>query len=85
MFNPFSWLKRKEQQVETSVALSVVRSALKVLGGALVGQGWLTDDQLTEAVGALITLAGIGWSAVIARNKTKQLTEPDTSAKLPSS
>jgi len=47
--------------VEDSIK-AVIRHFLTSLGGGLVAQGYLMGDDLNAAVGAVITLAGIGWS-----------------------
>lgn len=44
------------------IVAGIVRHVLTVLGGSLVTQGWLQDEQLTAGVGALLTLLGIAWS-----------------------
>ena len=44
--------------------LSLVRTLLKVGGAFLVAKGTITEPGLETAVGAIITLVGIVWSAV---------------------
>jgi hypothetical protein len=46
-----------------AVILGIVRHALTAAGGGLVAGGWLSGDDLHAAIGAIVTLAGIGWSA----------------------
>lgn len=40
----------------------IIRHILTVLGGGFVADGWLTDNELNSAVGAILTLIGVGWS-----------------------
>jgi hypothetical protein len=47
----------------------LLRQLLPFVGGLAVARGWLTTEQMTAAVGAIITLGGIGWS-IKANNKT---------------
>lgn len=47
---------------------SLIRHALTAAGGFLVAKGLASTEQITEVVGALITLIGVGWS--IKKNKT---------------
>jgi len=48
---------------------SLIRHALTAAGGFLVAKGIASTEQLTEIVGALLSLASIGWS--IKSNKKK--------------
>ena len=41
----------------------LIRHGLTALGGALVAKGVIDEAGLTEAVGALVTLIGVIWSA----------------------
>ena len=41
----------------------IIRHALTAIGGALVTKGVIDEAGLTEAVGALVTLIGVVWSA----------------------
>jgi len=41
----------------------LIRHGLTALGGALVAKGVIDEAGLTEAVGALVTLIGVVWSA----------------------
>lgn len=45
------------------IVAALLRHGLTYLGGFLVSSGWLTQDQSTQAVGAVVALAGIAWSA----------------------
>lgn len=58
---------RKKQD---SVLNGIVRHILTAAGGALVTRGYVGEAQLELAVGAVITLAGVIWSA-IAKRKSK--------------
>jgi len=50
----------------------ILRTVLLTVGGAQVGQGWLTDDQLQQLVGAVLTIVAVGWQiAAAARRRTK--------------
>jgi hypothetical protein len=51
--------------------LSAVRTLLKIAGTALVTKGITTDATLESAIGAIITIVGIIWSA-----KTHKETKP---------
>jgi hypothetical protein len=44
--------------------LAIIRHLLTTAGGALVANGVLTATQAQDGVGAVIVLAGIGWSLV---------------------
>ncbi len=48
--------------MDTAVLLGLFRHALTVAGGAAVSGGMLTQDDLTAAVGAIVTLAGLALS-----------------------
>ena len=41
---------------------SLIRHGLSAAGGFLVAKGMVSLDQINEIAGAIITLAGIGWS-----------------------
>lgn len=44
--------------------LGIVRHVLTFGGGYVVAKGWLTQPGLNEAIGALMTIAGIVWSVI---------------------
>lgn len=46
----------------------LIRHGLTALGGALVAKGIIDEAGLTEAVGALVTLIGVVWSAADKKN-----------------
>lgn len=48
--------------MSTPIVLGLIRHILTIAGGYLVAQGALEQGQVTEAIGALVTLAGVGWS-----------------------
>ena len=52
-----------------SMVLGIIRHALTTAGGALVGNGYLTGDELSSAVGAIVTLVGVAWSVYEKRSR----------------
>jgi hypothetical protein len=53
-----------------TVLNGIVRHILTAAGGALVAKGMIGEGELELVVGAIITLAGVAWSA-IAKKKGK--------------
>lgn len=51
----------------------IIRAILAAIGGNLAGQGWISDDQVQQASGAILTLFAIGWSVW---QKSRTRTEP---------
>lgn len=49
---------------------SLIRHALTAAGGFLVAKGLASADQIGELAGAIVSVAGIGWS--IFNNKSKK-------------
>lgn len=47
-----------------NIAMGALRHALTAGGGALVTQGIITNDQANWAVGAVVALVGLAWSAI---------------------
>lgn len=45
-----------------SAMLSLVRHALTAIGAQFVAQGYLSADELSAGVGAILTLVGLAWS-----------------------
>ncbi len=45
-----------------SMILGIVRHGLTTVGGVLVSKGVIDDAGWSEAVGAIVTLIGVGWS-----------------------
>ena len=41
---------------------SILRHILTAAGGFLVAKGLASADQLAELVGAVVSIAGVGWS-----------------------
>ncbi len=54
-------------KTKDTVLNGIVRHILTAAGGALVTKGMIAQTELELAVGAVITLAGIIWSAVAKR------------------
>ena len=50
--------------VTTDSILSAVRTLLGVAGGYFVGKGYLTQDQLTQVVTALLLLGPVAWGVL---------------------
>ena len=48
----------------TPIIAGLIRHALTTAGGALVTHGALSTDEMSAAIGAVITLIGIVWSAL---------------------
>lgn len=57
--NPKLSLKQKIMQ---PVITGIVRHLLTALGGGLVADGALDNEQLNIGIGAVVTLVGLGWS-----------------------
>lgn len=51
--------------------LAVLRHALSSVGGVLVTSGYLTSTEAATIVGAVLTIAGVGWS-IYERNQQAQ-------------
>jgi len=51
---------------------SLIRHVLTAAGGFLVAKGVASTEQLTEIVGALLSLASVGWSI---KNNSKKKPE----------
>ena len=52
-----------------ATVLGIVRHALTTAGGGLITAGYLTGNELTDAVGAVMVLIGVGLSI---NNKRQQ-------------
>lgn len=48
---------------------ATVRAVVIAVGGAIVAQGYLTEDQLVEIAGSIAIIVGFGWSLYIKRGK----------------
>ena len=53
----------KFTKTQDTVLNGIVRHILTAAGGALVARGSIAESELELAVGAIITLAGVIWSA----------------------
>ena len=58
-----------ENLMNRAQLLGIVRHILTTLGGGLILSGTLTEIELSDAVGAVITLVGIAWSVYSKRKK----------------
>jgi uncharacterized membrane protein YebE (DUF533 family) len=54
---------------------SLIRHLLTAAGGFLVAKGLASADQLAELVGAVVSIAGVGWS--VYNNKKAAKAAPD--------
>jgi hypothetical protein len=55
------------KSTKDTVLNGIVRHILTAAGGALVTKGMIAQTELELAVGSIITLAGVIWSAVAKR------------------
>jgi hypothetical protein len=46
------------------MVMGLLRHILTFAGGALVSMGYLTEANVEAIIGAVMTLAGVGWSLV---------------------
>lgn len=51
-----------KQKLMQPVITGIVRHILTALGGGLVGDGFLDQDQLNGGIGAVVLLVSLGWS-----------------------
>ena len=56
-------------KTQDTVLNGVVRHLLTAGGGALVTKGVVSDGQLELAIGAIITIEGVIWSALAKKKK----------------
>ena len=49
--------------------LGLVRHALTIIGGALVAKGYIEEDVVGEAIGGVMSIAGVIWSIADKKNK----------------
>ena len=56
-------------KTQDTVLNGIVRHLLTAGGGALVTKGAISDAQLELAIGAIITIAGVIWSALAKKKK----------------
>jgi len=59
----------KLTKTQDTVLNGLLRHILTAAVGALVARGSLAESELDLAVGAIITLAGVIWSAIAKRKK----------------
>ena len=59
----------KFTKTQDTVLNGIVRHILTAAGGALVARGSLAESELDLAVGAIITLVGVIWSAIAKHQK----------------
>lgn len=62
------------------MAWQLIRYALLIGGGVLVGMGWITTEQLTTIIAAVGTLFVAGWGVYVKWNSTSV---PDHTAARP--
>ena len=62
-------MNTKFTKTQDSVLNGLLRHILTAAGGALVARGSLAESELDLAVGAIITLAGVIWSAIAKHQK----------------
>lgn len=51
------------------IVLGLVRHVITAAGGLVIGKGYVDASTLDAAVGAIVTLVGIGWSVVDKRSR----------------
>jgi hypothetical protein len=56
-------------KTKDTILNGVVRHILTAAGGALVTKGVIGETELEMAVGALITIVGVVWSAIAKKKK----------------
>lgn len=61
--------QRRDMETKDTVLNGIVRHILTAAGGALVTKGMIGSGELELAVGAIITIAGVIWSALAKRKK----------------
>ena len=61
----------------------IVRHAVTSAGGALVTNGLINSDQLSQIAGALALIAGIAWSVFQKWQAGRPATNPNLSSKGP--
>ena len=58
-------------KTKDTVLNGIVRHVLTAAGGALVARGYIAETELELVVGAVVTLAGVIWSAIAKRKAAK--------------
>jgi hypothetical protein len=51
--------------------LPLVRHLLTFFGGVVAANGYATEGQITEIVGALMTMISVGWMIAVKRTDAK--------------
>lgn len=51
------------QTLLANIVTGFIRHSLTTLGGGLVASGYISSDQDSQAIGAILTVLGIAWSA----------------------
>jgi len=71
---PFSSIKPEfprnsmgPEKTKDTILNGIVRHILTAAGGGLVAKGMLAQTELEMAIGAIVTLAGVIWSAIAKR------------------
>ncbi len=59
-----------------SAVIALLRHLLTFIGGTLVAKGILDSAELTEIIGAIITLVSTGWMLVTKYNKPTEVPKP---------
>jgi len=59
----------KMTKTQDTVLNGIVRHVLTAAGGALVTKGVIGEGQLEMAIGAIIAIAGVIWSALAKKKK----------------
>ena len=67
---PVKVVTRGAQKTMQAAIMGVIRHILTTVGGGLVVSGALSGDELNQAIGAIVTLAGIAWSVISKRKST---------------
>ncbi len=68
LIKPKFWpLSMGPEKKKDTILNGVVRHILTAVGGALVSKGIVAQTELEMAVGAVVTLIGVVWSAVAKR------------------
>lgn len=55
------------EKTKDTILNGIVRHILTAAGGGLVAKGMLAQTELEMAIGAIVTLAGVIWSAIAKR------------------
>jgi hypothetical protein len=63
--------QRKEDKMNKTQVLGIVRHLLTFGGGLVVAKGWSSEVIVTELVGGIVAIAGAIWSAYSPEKKRK--------------